>query len=266
MKTFLFDLTKCVGCYACQIGCKDEHCEQAWMPYAEAQPETGQFWMRVDEKERGKRPHVKVAYIPTPCQHCADAPCMKAAKDGAVYRREDGLVLIDPMKAKGQKDIVNACPYHVIYWNDELNIPQKCTGCAHLIDEGDTICVPRCFDNCVHDAIQWGEEADLDLEGAERLHPEYGTQPQIWYKGLPKKFIAGRLYDPEAKEVIEGATVTAKGDGGTFTATTNWIGDFWLRGLPDDDWTLTIAANGKEKTLNVSTKHEDVGLGDLAFD
>ncbi len=266
MKTFLFDLTKCVGCYACQIGCKDEHCEQCWMPYAEAQPETGQFWMRVDEFERGKRPHVKVTYVPTPCQHCADAPCMKAATDGAVYRRDDGLVIIDPVKSKGQEQIVKACPYHAIFWNEELQIPQKCTGCAHLIDEGDTITVPRCYDNCVHGAIQWGEEDELDLEGAERLHPEYGTGPQLWYKGLPKKFIAGRLYDPVAKEVVEGATVTATGDAGTYTATSNWIGDFWLRDLPEADWTLTIEANGKKKELSVSTKTEDVGLGDLPLD
>lgn len=263
MKTFLFDLTKCVGCYACQIGCKDEHCEQAWMPYAEAQPETGQFWMRVDEKERGKRPHVKVAYIPTPCQHCADAPCMKAAENGAVYRREDGLVIIDPEKAKGQKNIMKACPYGVVYWNELLDIPQKCTGCAHLIDEGDTITVPRCFDNCVHGAISWGEEEDLDLEGAERLHPEYGTSPQIWYKGLPKRFIAGRVYDPVNKEVVTDAHVTATGSAGTFEAKTNWIGDFWLRDLPEDDWTVTIEAGGKKKTLSASTKEADIGFGDV---
>jgi len=266
MKTFLFDLTKCVGCYACQIGCKDEHCEQAWMPYAEAQPETGQFWMRVDEKERGHRPHVKVTYIPVPCQHCADAPCKKAAKDDAVYTREDGLVIIDPVKAKGQKAIKDACPYGAVYWNDALDIPQKCTGCAHLIDEGDTITVPRCYDNCVHGAIQWGEEDELDLEGAERLHPEYGTSPQVWYKGLPKKFIAGRVYDPAEKEVVEGATVTATNGTETFTAETNWIGDFWLRGLPNDDFTVTIEAAGKKKELAVSTKTEDIGLGDIPLD
>lgn len=263
MKTFLIDLNKCVGCYACQIGCKDEHCEQSWMPYAEAQPETGQFWMRVDEKERGRRPHVKVTYTPMPCQHCAEAPCMKAAKDGAVYRREDGLVLIDPAKAKGQKAIMKACPYGAVYWNDALDIPQKCTGCAHLIDEGDTVTVPRCYDNCVHGAISWGDEESFDLEGAERLHPEYGTLPQVWYKGLPKRFIAGRVYDPEAKEVVEGAVVTAAGEEGVFTAKTNWIGDFWLRGLPEADWTLTIEGDGKTKVVAVSTKKEDVGLGDV---
>ena len=65
------------------------------------------------------------------------------------------------------------------------------------------------------------------------------------------------------KEVVVGAKVTAEGDAGTYTAQTNWIGDFWLRGLPEADWTLTIEADGKRKTLQASTKAEDVGLGDL---
>ena len=59
--------------------------------------------------------------------HCQDAPCVDAAIDGAVYRRDDGIVIIDPEKAKGQERIVNTCPYRVIFWNQELQIPQKCT-------------------------------------------------------------------------------------------------------------------------------------------
>ena len=123
MKTLLIDVGQCVGCYSCQIGCKDEHCGRCWAPYAEEQPIAGQFWMHVHQFERGSTPFVKVAYIPTPCQHCANAPCMKAATNEAEYRRDDGLVIIDPEKAKGQRQIVDACPYHAIFWNEELQIP-----------------------------------------------------------------------------------------------------------------------------------------------
>ncbi|RDB62340.1 oxidoreductase [Gordonibacter sp. 28C] len=265
MKAFLIDLDKCVGCHDCQIGCKDEHVGNDWSPYAKPQPEVGQFWLKVNQYERGARPHVKVTYMPVMCNHCENAPCMDAAKDGAVYRREDGLVLIDPAKAKGQKAIVDACPYHAVYWNEELQIPQKCTGCAHLLDGGHPISVPRCVDNCHVDVITFGEEADLDLEGTEVLHPEWGTKPRVFYRGLPKKFIAGTVYDPETKEVVIGATVTATGEGGTFTAETDDWGDFWLRGLPNADWTLTIEAGGKKKVLEVSTTEKDLGLGDVAL-
>jgi Fe-S-cluster-containing dehydrogenase component len=264
MKAFRIDLDKCVGCHDCQIACKDEHCGNDWSPYAKPQPLIGQFWIKVDQEERGKRPHVKVTYFPRLCQHCDNPPCQKAAPD-AVYKREDGLVVIDPEKARGNKKLADSCPYNVIYWNDELQLAQKCTGCAHLIDRGFPINVPRCVDNCHVDAIVFGEESELDLTGTEVLHPEYGTQPRVYYRNLPKKFVAGTVYDPGENEVIVGATATLKGEAGTFSVTTDDWGDFWFRGLPEADFALTIEANGKTKAIDVSTKLEDIGLGDIAL-
>ena len=225
----------------------------------------GQFWLKVKQFERGAGSHVRVTYLPTLCNHCGNAPCMEAARDGAVYRRDDGLVLIDPAKAKGQRQIVDACPYHAVYWNEELNLPQKCTGCAHLLDGDEPIKIPRCMDNCHVDAIVFGEEADLDLEGAEVLHPEWGTKPRVFYRGLPKKFVAATVYDPETEEVVEGAAVTLSGEAGTFEAETDSWGDFWLKDLPEADWTLRIEHGGKAMELAVSTREKDQGLEDLAL-
>ena len=259
MKAFLIDVTKCVGCYDCQIGCKDEHCEQAWPPYAEAQPEIGQFWCKVNQYERGANTHVKVSYIPVlggqneAIRKYAPEVCMD---------REDGLIVIDPAKAKGRKDIADK--FEGVYWNEELQIPQACTGCAHLIDDPESpIRTPRCADNCHVDAIQFGEIEDLDLEGAEAL-PGW-ENARVWYKGLPKKFIAATVYCPEKKEVVIGAKVTASGEAGTFTTETDIWGDFWLRGLPEADWTLVIEKDGKRVSLDVSTKDKDQGLADIAL-
>lgn len=259
MKAFLIDVTKCVGCYDCQIGCKDEHCEQAWPPYAEAQPEIGQFWCKVNQYERGANTHVKVSYVPVlggqneAIRKYAPEVCMD---------REDGLIVIDPAKAKGRKDIADK--FEGVYWNEELQIPQACTGCAHLIDDPESpIRTPRCADNCHVDAIQFGEIEELDLEGAEAL-PGW-ENARVWYKGLPKKFIAATVYCPEKKEVVIGAKVTASGEAGTFTTETDIWGDFWLRGLPEADWTLVIEKDGKRVSLDVSTKDKDQGLADIAL-
>ena len=264
MKAFLIDIDKCVGCHNCQIGCKDEHCDNDWAPYAAPQPEIGQFWLKLKQQERGAGTHIRVSYIPTLCNHCENAPCMDAAKDGAVYRREDGLVLINPDKAKGQKQIVDACPYGVVYWNEALEIPQKCTGCAHLIDDPEQpIRVPRCMDNCHLDVIQFGEESDLDLTGTEVLHPEYGTKPRVYYRGLPKPFVAATVYDPDTMDVVEGATVTLSGSEGTFTQTTDGWGDFWFKNLPEADWTLSVEMGAKKMDMAISTKDGDKGLADI---
>ena len=266
MKAFLVDMEKCIGCYDCQIGCKDEHCGNDWMPYAKSQPDIGQFWIHLYEEERGKRPHVKVTYTPVMCQHCENAPCMEACADDAFYRRADGLIILDPDKCTGCGKCVDACPYHAVFFNDELNIAQKCTGCAHLLDEDHPISVPRCMDNCPADVIKFGDVSELDLEGTEFLHEEYGTKPRVYYRGLPKRFVAGTLYDPVEKEIIEGAEVKLAGPEGEFSAVTDNYGDFWLKGLPEADFTLTIASGGKTKTLEVSTKGTDVGLGDIPFE
>ncbi len=101
MKAILFDASLCNGCYGCQMACKDEHCGNRWMPLTEEQPMTGQFWCRVEQQTRGAVPEVKVQYTPVICGHCDHASCMEAAEEGAVYRREDGLVIIDPVKSKG---------------------------------------------------------------------------------------------------------------------------------------------------------------------
>ncbi|SPE43718.1 Pyrogallol hydroxytransferase small subunit (fragment) [Candidatus Sulfotelmatobacter sp. SbA7] len=106
------DLDRCTGCYNCQIACKDEHVGNEFLPIATAQPTFGQFWLSIAENEQCWDPsHFKVTCTPKLCNHCDDAACLKAAKNGAVYRRPDGIVIIDPQKAVGQKQLVDACPY-----------------------------------------------------------------------------------------------------------------------------------------------------------
>ena len=174
----VIDIKKCAGCYNCFLACKDEHCEHEFPGYAAPQPMTGHYWMNLTEVERGQYPKVKVAYIPLTCMHCQNAQCIKQAENGAVYRRPDGIVIIDPEKARGQKQLVDACPYRVIYWNEEQQVPQKCTFCAHLLDQGWK--EPRCVELCPAGALTFGDLDDPNSEvakliatgNAESLRPE----------------------------------------------------------------------------------------------
>jgi tetrathionate reductase subunit B len=264
MKAFVIDVSRCSGCYACQLVCKDEHCGNDWSPYAAPQPETGHFWGRLNEYERGNIPHVRVSYVFVPCQHCADAPCMAACPvEDTIYRRDDGLVIIDPKKCTGCKSCVDACPDGAIFFNAELNIAQKCTGCAHLLDRGWP--EPRCADACAHDAIKFGDEAELGdlIARAEALKPGLDTRPRVYYIGLPKKFIAGTVYDPEAEEVIIGARCTLTGGGGSFVTMTDEFGDFWFEGLETDTYNLMIESKGRSLTIDSISTEKDVGLGDI---
>jgi len=107
----IVDIERCDNCRSCYIAVKDEHAGNDFPGYAAAQPAQGHHWLDIRRKERGAYPLVEANFQPVMCNHCDDAPCMKAARDGAVQKRADGIVIIDPVKAKGQKQIVDACPY-----------------------------------------------------------------------------------------------------------------------------------------------------------
>jgi tetrathionate reductase subunit B len=83
---------------------------------------------------------------------------------------------------------------------------------------------------------------------------------------IPKKFIAGTLYDPVKKEVVRGATCTLTGVGGTRTTITDGFGDFWFEGLEVGDYDLDITAEGFPlKKFDALSMTKDVNLGDVAL-
>lgn len=224
--------------------------------------------MKVTDIVRGTVPKVKVAYMHDICQHCDDAPCIPVCKQKALYKRDDGIVIIDPEKCRGDKNCIDACPYDVIYFNDHLNIAQKCTFCAHLMDKGWK--EPRCVEVCPTGALTFGEEEELKdlISKAEVLHPEYKTSPRVYYIGLPRRFIAGAIYDPQEDECVEGATVTLKDTktGKTLTATTDGFGDFWFENLEAGKYSLSIEKKGytPHKIASIGTE-KDINLGDIAL-
>lgn len=269
-KVMVIDLSICNGCHNCQIACKDEHVANDWSPIAKPQPDTGQFWHKVIALERGTVPKVMVTYHHSMCQHCEEAPCIAACPSKAIYRRADGAVIIDPLKCRGNQLCLAACPYeNVIYFNHDLNIAQKCTFCAHLLDQGWT--ETRCSDACPTGALLFGDEDDPKirekLAGAELLKPELPTRPRVYYRNLPKKWIAGALYDPEADLCLEGATVTATNHetGETYAAVSDNYGDFWVKNLPDGTYVLQIEKPGylTKKLGPIDATQKDQNLGDV---
>ncbi len=264
----VIDITKCSGCYDCFLACKDEHCGHDYPGYSAAQPMTGQFWMNIIEKERGQYPKVKLTYIPVPCRHCENAPCVSSARDGAVYRRPDGIIIIDPEKAKGHRQVVSSCPYGVIYWNEQKSLPQKCSLCAHLLDEGWK--EPRCVEVCPTGALAFGDLDDPDSEvsrliasgATESLHPEYGLKESVTYIGLPKTFVAGTVVFGDTDECAGGVAVTLTGNGKKMTIKTNFFGDFEFENLDkNEDYIIEIEAKGyKPQEMSAKTK-TDVYLG-----
>ena len=269
----VIDISKCNACYCCFTACKDEFWDNEYPPYTASQPRHGQFWMNLVKNERGKYPYIKVAYMPVLCMQCQDAPCIKAARNGAVYQRPDGIVVIDPQKAAGQKHLVESCPYDAIFWNEENNLPQKCTFCVHRLEAGE---IPRCVQACPSDAMTFGDLDDpqsdvsklLNSAGAEAFHPEWDTKPGVYYIDLHRMtryFIAGAVIYGDTDECAEGVPVTLTADGRTARAATNNYGNFEFDGLEVGKYTVKLECDGyAPKTLDVDLK-TDSYLGDIVL-
>jgi Fe-S-cluster-containing dehydrogenase component len=269
------DVALCEDCNNCFLACKDEHVDNDWPGYTMSQPRHGHRWMNIGRTERGQYPIIDVAYRPTPCQHCDNPPCRDKAENGAIVKRNDGVVLIDPQKAVGQKALVSSCPYGAIFWNEEKNLPQKCTFCAHLLDSG--WAKPRCAQACPTGALTAHHltEAEYRAMAADKtletLHPHLETAPRVLYRNLhrfDKCFIAGSVaYNKNGQEeCAQGIKAVLSGSDGQVVGetTTDAFGDFKLDGIPPDSGSFSVLFSGdgfKDLTLDVEvTKSVYVGV------
>jgi len=257
----IIDVAACTNCQLCALAVMDEYVGNDWPGYAAPMPKHGHRWIDILQKERGQVPMIDLAYVPTMCNHCDDAPCIKAAKDGAIAKRDDGIVVIDPVKAKGQKQLVDACPYGHIWWNEELSLPQAWPFDAHLIDQGWQ--QTRGQQSCPTGAMRALKVEDAEMaqlardEKLEVIQPELGTRPRVYYKNLwryAQCFIGGTVSTATNGTIdcVEGAAVRLLKDGAPVAETTSDnYGDFKFDRLNEGSghYSVEIAAGDRRKKL-----------------
>jgi Fe-S-cluster-containing dehydrogenase component len=273
----IVDVERCNNCRSCFLAVKDEHTGNEFPGYAAEQPPQGHNWLDIERKERGAYPIVDAHFMPVMCNHCDDAPCMKVAKDGAIKKRDDGIVIIDPVKAKGQKQIVDACPYGAVSWNEEKQIPQAWIFDAHLLDDGWE--KTRAEQVCPTDVLRSVKVSDQEMqkiaaaEGLEVLQPELGAKPRIYYKNMhlfTKCFVSGSVTAmvDGVEECAEGVEVVLKKDGNEVgRATTDTFGEFKIDSLEPGSGQYAVEVSGSAGSLSRSFDlgGESLYLGVLAL-
>ncbi len=257
----IVDVAECHNCNNCFLTCKDEYVGNDHPGYSAAQPLHGHEWIKILAKERGKLPIVDTAFVPTMCNHCDDAPCI-AAGEGAVKKREDGIVMIDPELAKGRRDLVDSCPYGAIWWNAAADLPQAWTFDAHLLDRDWP--APRCVQACPTGALRSVNISDEEMarmiraDGLEPLRPDLNTKPRVHYKNLHlyrDLFIAGSVIADRdgVVDCLADARITLTHDGIVIqSARSDAFGEFKFDGL---------APNSGPYGLQIS--HPDWGTAEL---
>ena len=267
----IVDVARCTNCNLCTLANQDEHVGNEFEGYSAPMPRHGHRWIDIRCRERGSGPVMDVAYLPVMCQHCDDAPCIAAAKNGAVTKREDGVVLIDPVRAKGQKAIADACPYGAVRWNEELELPQHWFFDAHLLDRGWE--EPRCVTVCATGALKAVKVTDEEMaeiksrEGLRELQPESATKPRVHYKNLDRythEFVGGTVIKTVdgVTDCVADARVRLESSGSVLgEAVTDAYGEFRIDGLEPDRraYGIVIEVDGRE------TKRLDVELGESVY-
>jgi len=245
----IINVGRCENCHNCVIANRDEHVGNDFPGYAAPAAAVGDSPIRILRRTQGSAPMVETTYLPVMCNHCDDAPCIRRAGD-AIRKRDDGIVIFDPVKSRGRKDIVRSCPYGAIVWNEEKQLPQTWFFDAHLLDQGWQ--QPRCQQVCptnVFEAVKLDDAAmakKAEKEGLKVLKPNLATKPRIWYRGLERWetcFIGGSVSAEFAGVVdcVQGAEVTLfQGSKRLARATTNNFGDFAFDGLRGDGSTYRV--------------------------
>ncbi len=277
----IIDVAECTNCQLCTLSAMDEYVGNEWPGVAAPMPRHGHRWIDILQKERGQAtgqmtgqsPMIDIAFVPTMCNHCDSAPCLAKGGD-AVKKRDDGIVIIDPVKAKGRKDLVESCPYGHIWWNEELQLPQIWPFDAHLLDQGwqQTRGQQACPTGAMR-AIKVEDDEMARLAREQQLEvfkPEAGTKPRVYYKNLwrySKCFIGGSVSAEAGGMVdcVEGATVRLVKDGTTLaTAVTDNYGDFKFDRLDENSgrYNVEISANGRTRTVEAELG-ASVNLGEI---
>jgi phenylacetyl-CoA:acceptor oxidoreductase subunit 1 len=208
----VIDLKRCMGCYSCMVGCKQEH----FLP-------PNVYWTRLLVSETGQYPQVANHIYPVLCNHCKEPICVRVCPSGATGQREDGLINIDYDKCVGCGYCIIACPYQqrTLYKNSNVGyFPNqgltefevigkklfplqsgtvvKCNFCKEKIDQAvgkglkpglDREATPACVNNCPVKARCFGNIDDPNSEVSIlirqrkgfQLRPEFGTDPSVYY-------------------------------------------------------------------------------------
>jgi len=82
-------------------------------------------------------------FLPMACQHCEDAPCIKACPCGALHKEAGGTVAIDYNVCCGHGTCIDVCPHGALYLDPVAKQSVKCRDCYHRAEQGmQPACVP----------------------------------------------------------------------------------------------------------------------------
>jgi anaerobic dimethyl sulfoxide reductase subunit B len=163
---FFVNSDACSGCKTCQVACNDRHDVPAGLHWRKVYEVTAGTWQ---QREGVWASSVVAYYLSIACHHCQTPVCARSCATDAIWKRPDGVVLIDESRCTRCHKCEADCPYGAIWWDASANAMRKCTLCAEDLDAGKP---PACVAACPNRALEVGDFDDLKAK--------HGTVSQVF--------------------------------------------------------------------------------------
>ena len=173
----LVDTTRCMGCRACQVACKQWNqlpSEKTRFrgTYENPPSLSAVTWTKIQffESSNGKQ---EWRFRKQQCFHCDKASCVTVCPTGAAKELPNGIVIIDQSLCTGCKYCVEACPFQTPKFSEKTGTAIKCRFCWDRVSNG---LGPACVKACPTGALFFGRREDVLREAKARAEKVKGAK------------------------------------------------------------------------------------------
>jgi formate dehydrogenase iron-sulfur subunit len=171
----LYDSSRCTGCRACQVACKQWHDLPAeptvnWGSYENPADLSPMTFSRMRFIETGTAESPRMLYLNQGCMHCTDAACVKVCPTHALSHHPSGAVTFERERCNGCGYCTQFCAFHIPRLDGDVvtgvGKSSKCDMCQDRTSNGEP---PACVKTCPTGALSFGPRDGLIARGRQRV-------------------------------------------------------------------------------------------------